>query len=148
MIWILVCKFRSHLKVMNYCVFQLTVHFQLTILKYQYKLSHGMCCKMWNNRAVIWQLIGMMLPTSGRYWHIIGPKNLATQKSELVQYLKTTFSPHVRRLHAHILRYIKQDRFWIGWFRILTAQPVNCAKWFLKFSARLVTVLLNNWCEI
>ena len=30
----------------------------------------------------------------------------------------------------------------------LTAQPVNCAKQFLKLSARLVIVLLNNWCEI
>ena len=51
-------------------------------------------------------------------------KILATQKSELVKYLKTTFSPHVRRLpvHAHNLRYQKHDRFWIGWFRILTAQ--------------------------
>ena len=86
----------------------------------------------------------MMLPTSGRFWH----KNLATQKSELDKYFKTTLSPHVRRLHAHNLRYEKQDRFWIGWFRILTAQPVNCAKWFLKFSARLATVLLNNLCEL
>ena len=79
-----------------------------------------------------------MLPTSGRFRHIPGPvllKIWATQKSELVKYLKTTFRPHERRLNAHNLRYQKQDRFWIGWFRILTtqllkltAQPVNCAK--------------------
>ena len=25
----------------------------------------------------------------------------------------------------HIIYDQKQDRFWIGWFRILTAQPVN-----------------------
>ena len=49
-------------------------------------------------------------------------KILAKQKSELIKYLKTTFSPHVRRLHAHNLRYQKQDRFWIGWFRILTTR--------------------------
>ena len=86
---------------------------------------------------------------------LLARKILATQKSELVKYLKTTFSSHVKRLHAHNLRYQKQDRFWIGWFRILTAQvdsstcqQVNCAKWFLKLSAQLVTVLLNNWCEI
>ena len=36
----------------------------------------------------------------------------------------------------HIIYDQKQDRFWSGWFRILTAQPVNCAKWFLKVSAR------------
>ena len=29
-----------------------------------------------------------------------------------------------------------------------TCQQVNCANWFLKLSARLVTVLLNNWCEV
>ena len=34
------------------------------------------------------------------------------------------------------------------WQLKLTAQPVNCAKWFLKLSARLVTFLMNNWCEI
>ena len=50
---------------------------------------------------------------------LLAHKILATQKSE---YLKTTFSPHVRRLHAHNLRYQKHDRFWIGWFPILTAQ--------------------------
>ena len=53
---------------------------------------------------------------------LLAHKILATQKSELVKYPKTTFSPHVRRLHAYNLRYQKQDRFWIGWFRILTAQ--------------------------
>ena len=53
---------------------------------------------------------------------LLAHKILATHKSELVKYLKTTFSPHVRRLHAYNLRYQKQDRFWIGWFRILTAQ--------------------------
>ena len=39
-----------------------------------------------------------------------------------VKYLKTTFSPQVRRLNAQNLQYQKQDRFWIGWFRIVTAQ--------------------------
>ena len=35
------------------------------------------------------------------------------------------------------------------WQLKLTApQPVNCAKWFLKISARLATVLLNNLREI
>ena len=34
--------------------------------------------------------------------------------------------------YMHIIYDQKQDRFWSGWFRILTAQPVNCAKWFLK----------------
>ena len=34
------------------------------------------------------------------------------------------------------------------WQLKLTAQPVNCEKWFVKLSARLVIVLLNNWCEI
>ena len=112
--------------------------------------SHGMSCKMWNNRVVIWYSIGMMLPTSGRFRDDSGTYKISTtQKSEFVKYLKTTF---IRRLNAHNLRYQKQDRFWIGWFRIwqlkLTAQPVNCAKCFLKVSARLVTVLLNDWCEI
>ena len=91
-------------------------------------------------------VIGMMLPTSGRFRDDSGTYKIsATQKSEFVKYLKTTFSPHIRRLNAHNLRYQKQDRFWIGWFQIwqlkLTAQPVNCAKCFLKVSARLVTVL-------
>ena len=98
-------------------------------------------------------VIGMMLPTSGLFRDDSGTYKIsATQKSEFVKYLKTTFSPHIRRLNAHNLRYQKQDRFWIGWFQIwqlkLTAQPVNCAKCFLKVSARLVTVLLNDWCEI
>ena len=53
---------------------------------------------------------------------LLAHKILATHKSELVKYLQTTFSPHVRRLHAHNLQYQKQDGFWIGWFRILTAQ--------------------------
>ena len=35
--------------------------------------------------------------------------------------------------YMHIIYNQKQDRFWSGWFRILTAQPVNCAKWFLSF---------------
>ena len=49
----------------------------------------------WNDVASI----GMIL---AHYW----PKFfLATQKFERVKYLKTTFSPHVRRLHAHNLRY-------------------------------------------
>ena len=63
-----------------------------------------------------------MLPTSDDSGTLLAHKILATQKSELIKYPKTTFSPHVRRLHAYNLRYQKQDRFWIGWFRILTAQ--------------------------
>ena len=44
---------------------------------------------------------------------------------------------------------IQQFRDGFGFWQLkLTAQPVNCAKWFLKVSARLVTVLLNDWCEI
>ena len=61
---------------------------------------------------------------------------------------QNNISPHVRKLNAHNLRYQKQDCFGTGWFQILTAQPVNCAELFRKLSARLVTVLLNNWCEI
>ena len=34
----------------------------------------------------------------------------------------------------HIICDQKQDHFWSGWFRILTAQPVNCAKWQNDFS--------------
>ena len=123
-IWLLVCNICSHLKVMNYCVFQHSHYiFSWQFLKYQYKLitwhvlqnvkqSGRNLVINWNDVANI----GMIL---AHYWPI---KFLATQKSELVKYLKTTFSPHVRRLHAHNLRYQKQDRFWIGWFRILTAQ--------------------------
>ena len=59
---------------------------------------------------------------------LLAHRILATQKSELVKYFKTKFSPHVRILHAHNLRYQKQDRFWIGWFRILTAQ-VDSSTW-------------------
>ena len=123
MIWLLVCNICSHLKVMN-CVFQHSQHiFSWQFLKYQYKLItwHVLQNVRQSDRNLV---IGMM-STSGRFWHItrlLAHKILATQKSELVKYLKTTFSPHVRRLHAHNLRYQKQDRFWIGWFRILTAQ--------------------------
>ena len=67
-----------------------------------------------------------MLPTSGRFrgdsGTFLAHKIKATQKSELVKYLKTTFRPHERGLNAHNLGYQKQDRFWIGWFRILTTQ--------------------------
>ena len=62
-------------------------------------------------------VIGIMLPTSGRFRDDSGTYKISTtQKSEFVKYLKTTFSPHRRRLNAHNLRYQKQDRFWIGWF--------------------------------
>ena len=65
-----------------------------------------MCCKMWNNRGrnlvINWNDVANIGTILAHYW----PKFiLATQKSELVKYLKTTFSPHVRRLHAHNLRY-------------------------------------------
>ena len=67
-----------------------------------------------------------MLPTSGRFrgdsGTFLAHKIKATQKSELVKYLKTTFKPHERGLNVHNSRYQKQDRFWIGWFRILTTQ--------------------------
>ena len=56
-----------------------------------------------------------MLPTSGRFrgdsGTFLAHKIKATQKSELVKYLKTTFRPHERGLNAHNLRYQKQDRF-------------------------------------
>ena len=76
-----------------------------------------MSCKLLNNRAIIWQLqwCCQHRDDSGT---LLAHKILAT---ELVKYLKT-FSPHVRRYHAHNLQYQKQDRFWIGWFQILTAQ--------------------------
>ena len=133
MIWLLVCNICSHLKVINYCVFQRSQYiFSWQFLKYQYKLITWHVLqnvKQWGRNLVInW----MMLPKSGRFWHIthvlLAHKILATQKSELVKYLKTTFSPHVRRLHAHNLWYQKQQveaeaelRGWQGfqgWARI------------------------------
>ena len=48
------------------------------------------------------------VPKLLRSWPGGGPAEMSgrwlTQKSELFKYLKTTFSPHVRRLHAHNLR--------------------------------------------
>ena len=72
--------------------------------------------------------------------------------SELDKYIKTTFSPHVRRLHAHNLRYQKQDRFWIGWFKILTAQVDSSTYQLHKMISQTFgpvgDILLNNWCGI
>ena len=143
-------------KVMNYCVFQHSRFISVDNFKnINTNKSHGIYIYVLQNvkQSGCDLVIGMMLPTSGRFRDDSGTYKIsATQKSEFVKYLKTTFSPHIRRLNAHNLRYQKQDRFWIGWFQIwqlkLTAQPVNCAKCFLKVSARLVTVLLNDWCEI
>ena len=73
------------------------------------------------DRSANWRVKDSILLTSNPGSALVAHKILATQKSELVKYLKTTFSPHVR-LHAHNLRYQKQNRFWIGWFQILTAQ--------------------------
>ena len=104
------------------CISTLTVEFQLTIFKISIQTNH-MAFLQNVKQSGHNLVIGMMLPTSGPFWYITGPYNFGkTQKSELVKYLKTTFSPHVRWLQAHNLRYQKQDRFWIGWFRILTAQ--------------------------
>ena len=58
---------------------------------------------MWNNRVVIWSLewCCQHRDDSGT---LLAHKISATQKSQLFKYLKTTFSPDVRRLHAHHLR--------------------------------------------
>ena len=56
---------------------------------------------------------------------LLAHKISATQKSELFKYLKTTFSPHVRRLHAHNFR--SKTRSHLNWlvsdFDSSTCQP-------------------------
>ena len=59
-----------------------------------------------------------MLPTSGRF----RPMKFKQHRKNSLNIPKQHLAPHERRLNAHNLRYQKQDRFWIGWFRILTTQ--------------------------
>ena len=101
--------------------FNTHIHFQLTILKISLQTNHVVCLA---KCETIWWL-EWSCQHRDDFDTLLAHKILATQKSALVKYLKTTFSDHVRRLHAHNLRYQKQDRFWIGWFRLLTAQVDN-----------------------
>ena len=74
MIWLLVCNICSHLKVTNHCVFQHSQYiFSWQFLKYQNKLItwHVLQNVKQSGRNLV---IGMMLPTSGQFWHITGPR--------------------------------------------------------------------------
>ena len=92
------------------CIITLTVHFQLTIFKISIQTNHTHVLQNMKqsgrNLLIIWNDVWTISGT------LLAHKILA-QKSELVKYLKTTFSPHVRRLpvHAHNLRYQNHDHF-------------------------------------
>ena len=101
------------------CIITLTVHFQLAISRISIQTNNMACVAKWETTGPQLEWCCQHRDDSGT---LLAHKILATQKSELVKYLKTTFSPHVRKLHAHNLRFQNQDCFWIGWFRFLTAQ--------------------------
>ena len=123
----------------NGCVFQ---HSQLTIFKIPIQINHMAClakCESGN-----WNDVASIRTIPAHYWPIKFQQHRSLNSLNISKQHLAPMSED----YMHIIYDQKQDRFWSGWFRILTAQPVNCAKWFLKVSTRLVTVLLNDWCEI
>ena len=97
------------------CVFQ---HSQLTIFKISIQINHMACLAKCESTKWCCQ----HRDDSGT---LLAHKISATQKSELFKYLKTTFSPHVRRLHAHNFR--SKTRSLLNWlvsdFDSSTCQP-------------------------
>ena len=97
------------------CVFQ---HSQLTIFKISIQINHMACLAKCESTKWCCQ----HRDDSGT---LLAHKISATQKSELFEYLKTTFSPHVRRLHAHNFR--SKTRSLLNWlvsdFDSSTCQP-------------------------
>ena len=81
------------------------------------------------------------------------PLRVVSQRSnQLVQRVRPAGEKLAGRLDCHIsLSLTASDvgmKSMAGGSIRSTCQQVNCANWFLKLSARLVTVLLNNWCEV